>query len=486
MKFKEKQGAQGGVRERQRKKKRLKGPRRPRHQNSVGSIALNLSLPPLSLASLPIHPLSLSMKPPKREAPEPADFLLPKKSSRPRREAEQSKSSMATKKEVEVELEEKDLNNPDPKNSKNADNDGPFPTWRRPSPAECFAARDALALIHGEPGSIPLSPPTSPSTSPSFPSPNGTSSSKAFSDPNGCHNDCLSVLDSLVRTILSQNTTDATSVRAFRALKAALPTWEQTRTAPLGVMEEAIRVGGLAEIKAARIRVILETIRAEALAKMNGGSGGGATKEEKDEKKKKKASAAAAPSSPSDFDFNNSLLSLEYLREWPDAEEIKAELVRFNGVGPKTAGETKKKSFYVFCFLFFLLLFLYLSHPFLCLLLFLYLSSSSKQQQYKACVVLFALKRADFPVDTHIQRIAAALGWTPRNSSREQSYEHLRRKVPASVVHDLHVLLVAHGKVCRRCMSAGRGGGGGGEKCAMRAAVAEAAAAEAEVKEEVE
>jgi endonuclease III len=34
------------------------------------------------------------------------------------------------------------------------------------------------------------------------------------------------LLDELVGTILSQNTTDANSSRAFRALKAAFPSWE--------------------------------------------------------------------------------------------------------------------------------------------------------------------------------------------------------------------------------------------------------------------
>ncbi len=37
-----------------------------------------------------------------------------------------------------------------------------------------------------------------------------------------------------VRTILSQNTTDATSHRAFAALKEALPTWEAVRLAEPG------------------------------------------------------------------------------------------------------------------------------------------------------------------------------------------------------------------------------------------------------------
>jgi endonuclease III len=230
--------------------------------------------------------------------------------------------------------------------------DGPFPSWRRPSPAECFAARDALALLHGEPGAIPSSPPPSsprPPPPPPLPSSEAAAALSAaaatFSDPDGCHSDCLSVLDSLVRTILSQNTTDATSARAFRSLKIALPTWEHARTAKVGIMEEAIRVGGLAEIKAARIRTILEIIRTEALEKKRNGGGGGGGEEkkkggkEKEDDKKKKKKKASDETTAAGFDFNNSLLSLDYLREWPDAEEIKRELVRFNGVGPKTAGE---------------------------------------------------------------------------------------------------------------------------------------------------
>lgn len=308
---------------------------------------------------------------------------------------------------------------------------GPFPNWCRPSEAECFAARDALALLHGEPTNVTMTTATTAAAAPttttsSSPSPSSPSRA-AFSDPDGCHNDCLSVLDSLVRTILSQNTTDATSARAFRSLKRALPTWEAARTAPRGVMEEAIRVGGLAEIKAARIRKILETIRAEAIGKKKKETmvmvKTATAKKEKEEDKTSPAAAAADA---------ESLLSLEYLRGWRDRDAVVRELVRFDGVGPKTA----------------------------------------------ACVVLFALGRADFPVDTHVNRIASAhLGWVPKNSSREQSYEHLRRRVPDSVAHDLHVLLVAHGKVCPSCKSVGRGGSGGGGggkggKCELRAAVA--------------
>ena len=58
-----------------------------------------------------------------------------------------------------------------------------------------------------------------------------------------------------VRTILSQNTTDTNSSRAFAGLKAAFPEWEAVRTAPEGAAEESVRCGGLADIKVARIKV---------------------------------------------------------------------------------------------------------------------------------------------------------------------------------------------------------------------------------------
>lgn len=103
------------------------------------------------------------------------------------------------------------------------------------------------------------------------------------------------VLDSLVRTILSQNTTDSTSLRAFEGLKAKFPTYEQVMAAENNDVEDSIRVGGLAEIKVSRIKTILNTLVEEK---------------------------GMPP-------------SMEYVRDMGD-EEAKKELGRFKGVGPKT------------------------------------------------------------------------------------------------------------------------------------------------------
>lgn len=45
-----------------------------------------------------------------------------------------------------------------------------------------------------------------------------------------------------VRTLLSQNTTDKTSGRAFATLKQRFPSWEAVRQAKLEEVADAIRV----------------------------------------------------------------------------------------------------------------------------------------------------------------------------------------------------------------------------------------------------
>ena len=67
-------------------------------------------------------------------------------------------------------------------------------------------------------------------------------------------------LDSLIATVLSQNTTDTNSGRAFAQLKERFPTWEEVAEARPAQIAAAIRSGGLADIKARRIKRILRQI----------------------------------------------------------------------------------------------------------------------------------------------------------------------------------------------------------------------------------
>ena len=62
-------------------------------------------------------------------------------------------------------------------------------------------------------------------------------------------------LDELILTILSQNTSDRNSGRAYRLLRAKYPSWEQVMAAPLPELYEAIKPAGLGNIKAPRILI---------------------------------------------------------------------------------------------------------------------------------------------------------------------------------------------------------------------------------------
>jgi endonuclease-3 len=71
------------------------------------------------------------------------------------------------------------------------------------------------------------------------------------------------LLDGLVHTILSQNTSDANSHLAFRRLKERFPRWEDAAAAGPAEIEEAIRPGGISRVKAARIAELLERVRGD-------------------------------------------------------------------------------------------------------------------------------------------------------------------------------------------------------------------------------
>ena len=70
-------------------------------------------------------------------------------------------------------------------------------------------------------------------------------------------------VDLLVKTILSQNTSDSNSLPAFAQLKSAFPDYESLLRASDEAVAQSIRRGGLAEIKAKRIKAALERIRKE-------------------------------------------------------------------------------------------------------------------------------------------------------------------------------------------------------------------------------
>src|SRR5256714_5198310 len=69
------------------------------------------------------------------------------------------------------------------------------------------------------------------------------------------------VLDMLVSVILSQATSDANSDRTYDALKKRFPTWDAVLRAREQTLADTIRLGGLANQKAAVIRGLLHQIK---------------------------------------------------------------------------------------------------------------------------------------------------------------------------------------------------------------------------------
>lgn len=162
-------------------------------------------------------------------------------------------------------------------------------------------------------------------------------------------------LEILIKTVLSQNTNDNNRDRAYRSLKEAFPTYAAIVDAGVSEVAEAIKVGGLHHQKARRIKQTLEEIRAERGA----------------------------------FD-------LSYLTQMGTGDGLK-ELLRFDGVGKKTAG----------------------------------------------VVLLFGLKRPYFPVDTHINRISRRLELVEKG---KDPHDKLNRIVPDELKYQLHLHLIRHGR----------------------------------------
>lgn len=119
----------------------------------------------------------------------------------------------------------------------------PFPTFSHPTPSECTLAHRILASLHGDR--------SRPETI------------VAPKDSAGCGNS-PSVLDALVRTILSQNTSDANSSRAKRSMDAAYgeghgpERWAAVVKGGQPKLERTIQTGGLAAVKSRAIMSILE------------------------------------------------------------------------------------------------------------------------------------------------------------------------------------------------------------------------------------
>ncbi|RAL08361.1 endonuclease III domain-containing protein, partial [Aspergillus homomorphus CBS 101889] len=268
----------------------------------------------------------------------------------------------------------------------------PFPDWPHPTPEECEEVDRLLSSIHGK----IVAPATIPEPSLTV---------------TGC-GEVPSVLDALIRTLLSGATTGRNSAIAFNGLvqrfgilesgigKGSVD-WDAVRRAPVKEVFEAIKSGGLADVKSKKIKAILDMVYAENRARRDVLLSSAAGKDEQDallnqSEDNKKYEIACA---------DQNFLSLNHLHTL-STEQAMAELVKYPGIGPKTAG----------------------------------------------CVLLFCLQRPCFAVDTHIFRICKWLGWVPPSKVTEvTAFGHLEVRIPDHLKYSLHQLLIRHGKACPRC-----------------------------------
>ncbi|KAH7392735.1 base excision DNA repair protein [Pyrenochaeta sp. MPI-SDFR-AT-0127] len=280
----------------------------------------------------------------------------------------------------------------------------PYPNWPHPTTEECEEVTRLLSKVHGKvqaPKTIPA---------PSL-------------EVSGC-GEVPSVLDALIRTRLSAATSNTNSSRAFAGLVAKFGIlkegigkgsvdWNKVRQADTKDIFEAIKSGGLADVKSKDIKKILQMVweenqaRREALLSSSGkapGSTSEATEEKHDEVEK----------------AEQDVVSLDHLHLLSNDDAFNA-LTKYPGIGPKTA----------------------------------------------SCVLLFCLQRPSFAVDTHVFRLCKWLGWVPppgdpaglapgakgtfAGPTRNSTYAHCEVRIPDDLKYPLHYLFIKHGKTCPRC-----------------------------------
>ena len=168
----------------------------------------------------------------------------------------------------------------------------------------------------------------------------------------------LPALDELISTILSQNTNDRNRDIAFGNLRQRFPEWEMVRDADVEDIIEAIRTAGLANQKGPRIQNILKQITVE-----------------------------------------NGSLDLSFLENFTE-EEVKSWLLKFKGVGLKTA----------------------------------------------SIVMQFSLNIPAFPVDTHIYRVTGRIGLRPKKMNADQAHIHLAGLFPSDSYKTAHLNLIRLGR----------------------------------------
>ncbi|GAA5962299.1 hypothetical protein JCM8115_004286 [Rhodotorula mucilaginosa] len=254
----------------------------------------------------------------------------------------------------------------------------PFPQWAHPTPQEAQQVCDLLASVHGLP--------QRPNVLVDRPD-----------DPAGCGS-VPSVLDALVRTILSANTTSKNSTAAKVSMDKVYgrANYRAVLQGGPAKLEDCIRCGGLAQNKSKAIVNILQRLEQRNVSELGLEPGKGE-------------------------------LSLDWLHELSDDEAMN-ELISYDSVGIKTAS---------------------------CVLLFC-LGRDSFAVDTHVWRITQSLGWLPPNGSTYSQDDPPKkLKQTSNPPSRDQTFYHLDHLLPSHLKYPLHSLLVRHGRGCVRCAANG-------------------------------
>lgn len=274
----------------------------------------------------------------------------------------------------------------------------PFPDWPHPTPEEAQIVHDLLLTeIPDERKPSIVQPDTIPPPS---------------EQVAGC-GQVPSILDALIRTLLSAATTGKNSSSSFQGLvkNFGLETkglgkgsvdWNAVRLAPQKDVFKAIESGGLADSKSKNIKAILDMVYIDNEERRNALL-----------KAKEAGEKFTVEQEAELLLLQQGVLTLDYYHVL-STEDALNTFIKYPGIGVKTA----------------------------------------------SCVALFCMQRPSFAVDTHVFRLCQYLGWVPPDNAlgprqkkpdRNSTFSHCEVRIPNHLKYGLHQLFLKHGKKCPRC-----------------------------------
>lgn len=271
----------------------------------------------------------------------------------------------------------------------------PFPDWDCPSAEQCLEVYNILANLHENVNPLPPVQIPAPSI-----------------EVAGC-GEVPSILDALLRTVLSASTTFESAdemlkrlIEKFGVLQEGIGKgsvhWDKVRVAAFDEVYNELKSGGLGAIKAKTLQEILQMVHDDNVKRR--------TAYEMEKVTGMKANVAGAAQKTEGqkeleiLQADEDMLSLDYLHDL-GTYEVMDHFLQYPQVGVKTA----------------------------------------------ACVLLFCLQRPCFAVDTHVHRMSRWLGWVPQKTNADNTFKHLEVRCPDELKYGLHQLFIQHGKDCYRC-----------------------------------